>query len=152
VITGSVTDGSGAVLTGAQITVNLYLQPQSFFPTQTIDSLGNANRYNPKMRYWPGLNENISVTREFSLKEKAHLEFRLEGFNVLNRVAFGPLGGATTLTNANWGQVAVPIEYATPHAVGGETDLVVVCEGCARAVRAASLHASFGQESPFLAQ
>lgn len=56
------------------------------------------------MRYWPGFNENISVTRDFNLKERAHLEFRLEAFNVLNRVAFGPLGGATTLTNANWGK------------------------------------------------
>ena len=30
------------------------------------------------------------------------LQFR--GFNVLNRVAFGPLGGTTTLTNAKWGK------------------------------------------------
>jgi hypothetical protein len=99
-------DGWRGAVSGSRFdpNVNLYLQPQSFFPTQTINSFGNATRYNPKMRYWPGFNENISVTREFSLKEKAHLEFRLEGFNVLNRVAFGPLGGATTLTNANWGK------------------------------------------------
>jgi len=82
----------------------LYLQPQSFFPTQTYNSMGNATRYNPKMRYWPSFNENENVARTFNLKEKAHLEFRFEGFNVLNRVAFGPLSGATTLTNANWGK------------------------------------------------
>ena len=52
----------------------------------------------------PGYNENESLARVISLKEKARLELRLEGFNVLNRVAFGPLGGATTLTNANWGK------------------------------------------------
>jgi hypothetical protein len=44
------------------------------------------------------------VARTFNLKERAHLEFRFEGFNVLNRVQFGPLSGATTLTNANWGK------------------------------------------------
>jgi hypothetical protein len=83
--------------------VDLYLNP-AVFPTQTYNSFGNATRYNPKMRYMPTFNENINVARTFSLKEKAHLEFRFEGFNVLNRVQFGPLGGGTSLTNANFGK------------------------------------------------
>jgi hypothetical protein len=37
------------------------------------------------------------------MKERARLELRVESFNVLNRVFFAPLGGATTLGNANWG-------------------------------------------------
>ena len=83
--------------------VDLYLN-QSVFPTQTFNTFGNATRYNPKMRYMPAFNENINVARTFSLMEKAHLEFRFEGFNVLNRVQFGPLGGGTSLTNANFGK------------------------------------------------
>jgi hypothetical protein len=82
----------------------LYLQPQSFFPTQDYSSFGNATRYNPKMRYWPSFNENENVARTFNMKEKMHLELRFEGFNVLNRTAFGPLGGATSIGNANFGK------------------------------------------------
>ncbi len=82
---------------------DLYLNP-AVFPTQTTASFGNATRYNPKMRYWPSFNENENVSRTFSLKEKAHLEFRFEGFNVLNRTAFGPLGGGTSIGNANFGK------------------------------------------------
>jgi len=82
---------------------DLYLNP-SVFPTQNYSSFGNATRYNPKMRYWPSFNENENVARTFNLKERAHLEFRFEGFNVLNRVAFGPLGGATSIGNANFGK------------------------------------------------
>ena len=52
----------------------------------------------------PGFNENINLARTFSLKEKAHLEFRAEAFNIFNRVQFGPLGGGTTIGNANFGK------------------------------------------------
>lgn len=80
-----------------------YLQPQSFFPAQPISAFGNSTRFNPKFRSAPTVSENPSVARTFSFGEKAHLELRGEAFNVLNRVYFGPLGGATTLGNPNWG-------------------------------------------------
>ena len=80
-----------------------YLQPQSFFPAQPISAFGNSTRFNPKFRSAPTVSENPSVARTFSFGEKVHLELRGEAFNVLNRVYFGPLGGATTLGNANWG-------------------------------------------------
>ena len=80
-----------------------YLQPQSFFPTQPITAFGNSTRLNPKFRSAHQMSENPSLSRTFSFKERAHLELRGEAFNVLNRVFFGPLGGATTLGNANWG-------------------------------------------------
>ena len=75
-----------------------------FFPAQSTTSFGNSTRYNPDFRTWPGKNEDFCVSRIFSFKERAHLEFRAEAFNALNRVAFGPLGGATTLGNPNWGK------------------------------------------------
>jgi Carboxypeptidase regulatory-like domain len=80
-----------------------YLQPQSFFPAQPITAFGNATRFNPKFRTAPNMSESPSVSRIFSIKERARLEMRVEAFNVLNRVFFAPLGGATTLGNPNWG-------------------------------------------------
>ncbi|MEP6717426.1 MAG: carboxypeptidase regulatory-like domain-containing protein, partial [Terriglobia bacterium] len=80
-----------------------WLQPQSFFPTQPISAFGNSTRFNPKFRNAPTISESPSVSRIFSMKERLRLELRVEAFNVLNRVYFAPLGGATTLGNANWG-------------------------------------------------
>jgi len=80
-----------------------YLQPQSFFPTQPISAFGNSTRFNPKFRTAPSMSESPSVSRIFSVKERARLEMRVEAFNVLNRVFFAPLGGATTIGNANYG-------------------------------------------------
>ena len=81
-----------------------YMQPQTFFPTQSSTSFGNSTRYNPDFRSWPQRSESLSLSRTFRIRELARLEFRAEAFNVLNRVWFGPLGGATTLGNANWGK------------------------------------------------
>lgn len=81
-----------------------YLQPQSFFPAQSSTSFGNSTRYNPDFRSWPEFNEDLGVSRIFSIKERAHLDVRAEAFNILNRTWFGPIGGATTLGNPNWGK------------------------------------------------
>ncbi len=89
-----------------------YLQPQpanansstNIFPAQLGTAFGNATRYNPDFRSWPQFNEDLGLSRIFSIREKAHLEVRGEAFNVLNRTWFGPLGGATTLGNPNWGK------------------------------------------------
>jgi hypothetical protein len=89
-----------------------YLQPQSFFPTQSSTSFGNSTRYNPSFRSWPQFNESAGVTRVFSIKERAHLEVRGEAFNILNRAWFGPLGGATTLGNPNWGKWQAQVNSA----------------------------------------
>jgi hypothetical protein len=81
-----------------------YLQPQSFFPTQSSTSFGNSTRYNPDFRSWPEFNESLGLSRIFAIKERARIELRGEAFNVLNRTWFGPISGATTLGNANWGK------------------------------------------------
>lgn len=54
------------------------------------NSFGNATRFNPKVRQFPNLNENIAVARNFPIKESVRMELRAEGFNVFNRVRFGP--------------------------------------------------------------
>jgi hypothetical protein len=75
------------------------------FPTQgsgtALNSIGNDTRYNPKLRLFPNLNENMSVTRTFPIREKIRMEFRAEAFNVFNRVRFGT--GSTQLQSQSFG-------------------------------------------------
>ncbi len=68
--------------------VDLYLNPAAF-PAQPTYLLGNATRYNPTVRAFPNLNENISLAKSFSITERFRLDFRAEAFNVFNRVVFG---------------------------------------------------------------
>jgi hypothetical protein len=76
------------------------------FPTQgsgtALNALGNDTRYNPKVRFFPNLNENLSVTRTFPIREALRLEFRAEAFNVMNRVRFGD-GSSTQLQSQSFG-------------------------------------------------
>ncbi len=83
--------------------VDLFLNA-SVFPAQNYSTFGNMTRSNPKMRSLPSYNEDINVARTFSLKERARLEFRLEGFNVLNRVRFGASAGGTSVGGSQFGQ------------------------------------------------
>ena len=75
------------------------------FPNQgsatSLNSIGNETRYNPKLRLFPNLNENLSVTRAFPIREKTSLEFRAEAFNIFNRVRFG--SGSTSLQSQTFG-------------------------------------------------
>jgi len=75
------------------------------FPLQgsgTANNLiGNDTRFNPKLRLFPNLNENMSLTKSFPIREKMRVEFRAEAFNVFNRVRFGT--GSTQLQNAQFG-------------------------------------------------
>ena len=75
------------------------------FPIQgtgtALDSIGNATRYNPKVRLFANLNENMSLTKNFPIREKMRVEFRAEAFNVFNRVRFGT--GNTQLQSQSFG-------------------------------------------------
>ena len=97
-------DGWGGTYTGKfDPGADSFFQPASFFGTQSTTSLGNATRYNPKMRYFPSFNENASLSRSIKITESKHLDLRWESFNYLNRTQFGPLSGGTSLQNANFG-------------------------------------------------
>lgn len=75
------------------------------FPIQgsatALNSIGNVTRYNPKLRLFPNLSENMSVTRTFPIHEKIRMEFRAEAFNVFNRVRFGT--GSNQLQSQSFG-------------------------------------------------
>jgi hypothetical protein len=75
------------------------------FPTQgsgtALNSIGNDTRFNPKLRLFPNLTENISLTKTFPIHEKIRVEFRAEAFNIFNRVRFGT--GSTQLQSQSFG-------------------------------------------------
>ena len=76
------------------------------FPAQPSNLLGNATRYNPLVRAFPSLNENVSLGKSFLFTERFRLDFRAEAFNMLNRVVFSaPSGNALNLTNTAFGTV-----------------------------------------------
>jgi Carboxypeptidase regulatory-like domain len=58
------------------------------FPAQPVGVLGNATRYNPLVRGFNLLNENVSLGKSFSFRERLRLDFRAEAFNIFNRTIF----------------------------------------------------------------
>lgn len=82
--------------------VDRFFKPSSAFPTQPND-FGNATRFNPKLRGFWGQNENISLAKTFRIGEIIRIDFRAEGFNLLNRVIFGT--GNNNLNSNAFGQV-----------------------------------------------
>ena len=83
--------------------VDLYLNPNAF-PAQPASILGNATRYNPTVRGFPNLNENVSLGKSFFFTERLHLDFRAEAFNLLNRVVFG--GPGNNINSTTFGVVS----------------------------------------------
>jgi Carboxypeptidase regulatory-like domain len=78
------------------------------FPLQgsgtALNGFGNVTRYNPKVRMFPNLTENISMTKTFPIHETVRLEFRGEAFNIFNRTRFGT--GSTQLQSATFGKLS----------------------------------------------
>lgn len=68
--------------------VDLFLNPAAF-PAQPSGLLGNATRFNPTVRAFPNLSENLSMGKSFPFTERLHLDLRAEAFNIFNRVVFG---------------------------------------------------------------
>ncbi|MBS1825158.1 MAG: TonB-dependent receptor [Acidobacteria bacterium] len=97
-------DGWRAPIAGAKFDPNVdrFLKPASAFPVQPVD-FGNATRYNPKVRSFWGLSENVSLAKTFNITESIRLDLRGEGFNIFNRTIFGT--GSTSLNAGNFGIV-----------------------------------------------
>ena len=70
-------------------------------PGTPYTGIGNATRYNPKVRYFPNLNENLSIAKTFVIREQLRVDFRAEAFNAFNRVRFGT--GSTQLQSQTFG-------------------------------------------------
>jgi len=83
--------------------VDTFFNPESFFGTQSTTTFGNAPRYNGECRQFPIYDENLSLNRKIRLTEKLNLDFRMEGYNIFNRVRFGT--GSTTLQSATFGKL-----------------------------------------------
>jgi hypothetical protein len=66
-------------------------------------SFGTATVRNPKERGPWNLNESVSLARTFRFTEGVRLDFRVEAFNLLNRVQWG--GPDSTVTSNNFGLV-----------------------------------------------
>jgi hypothetical protein len=73
------------------------------FPAQPNSILGNATRFNPLVRGFAPLNENISLGKAFAITERFRLDFRVEAFNLLNRVVFS--NPTTNLNSSSFGLV-----------------------------------------------
>lgn len=76
---------------------------RAVFPDQPTDRFGNMTRYNPNFRFLPNLTENFSLAKDFNFSEKVRLNLRGEAFNAFNRTQWGPVGGAQTLQDPNFG-------------------------------------------------
>lgn len=76
----------------------------SAFPAQPPGVFGNATRYNPLVRLFPNLNENVSLGKSFQIVERFRLDFRAEAFNLFNRTVFA--GPATNLNLNSFGLVS----------------------------------------------
>jgi len=75
----------------------------SAFPVQTPGLLGDATRFNPLVRAFPNLNENVSLGKSFPISERFRLDFRAEAFNLFNRTVFS--APVTNLNNNSFGLV-----------------------------------------------
>jgi hypothetical protein len=82
--------------------VDLYLNKAAF--VQPVAALGNAPRLNPDVRLPWNANENISLAKTFRLAGASRLDFRIESFNLFNRVIWGAPN--TNFSSATFGVVS----------------------------------------------
>lgn len=76
----------------------------SAFQNAAAYSFGNTPRTAPYGLHLPWyLNENLSLSKEFSMPESTTLKLQADAFNLFNRTVFGCVG--TSITGANFGQV-----------------------------------------------
>lgn len=79
-----------------------YLNPAAFRLSQSFE-LGNVPRSAAAIRGPLGFQDDLSAIKEFPIHEDIHLQFRVEAFNVLNKVQFGLPNG--TFNTSSFGQI-----------------------------------------------
>jgi hypothetical protein len=70
----------------------------------TVDPFGNAPRLNGTTRSPGRFRENISIVRSFPIKERAHVDFRWEIYDLFNLKTWSNVQSAD-LSNALFGKV-----------------------------------------------
>lgn len=101
-ITSGTTAGCAGVAAGQKLgTADLYLDPCAFY-APTARQLGNLGR---NVVTAPGIFKlDFGLTKETGITERTKLQFRAEGFNILNRANLGkPASNLFTATNARVG-------------------------------------------------
>ena len=72
--------------------------------------LGNATRTDPDLRAHGVHNWNLAVAKTMRIGDRVNLTFRVEAFNLFNRVQFGPPNTqASTAPNNTFGQVTTQV-------------------------------------------
>jgi len=90
--------GHGNVNTDAYIDKNAFISPASFTYGNT-PATGAYGLRNPHFA-----NQDLSISRNFQIRENLRLQFGADTFNLLNSVRFG--GISTNITAANFGRVS----------------------------------------------
>jgi hypothetical protein len=96
--------------------VDSFFQPASYFGPQPSNTIGNATRFNPKMREPSLWNSNFSIMKQFIFKEDMRFELRGDAFNLTNNVRMGV--GDTNVTNSTFGKVTSTLNTARQLQVG----------------------------------
>ncbi|MGA2329509.1 MAG: TonB-dependent receptor [Bryobacteraceae bacterium] len=73
---------------------------------------GNAALVDPQARQCWTLNEDISATKTFYVRERLQIRFGLEGFNLLNRHTWAT-SDSQAITGANYGEIT-PLQFNGP--------------------------------------
>ncbi len=81
---------------------NTYLNKSLFSDAAPLTLGTSANRYTQARGFWVR-NENLSLRKVFSFKERYHAQLRIDAFNAFNRSTLG--GPNTSITSANFGQI-----------------------------------------------
>lgn len=81
---------------------NTYLNKSLFTDAAPLTLGTSANRYTQARGFW-GRNENLSLRKSFTMRDKYRAHLRIDAFNALNRSTLG--GPTTTITSVNFGQI-----------------------------------------------
>lgn len=89
----NVTAGCGTVVSGrAQAKLQGWFNTSCFAAPSTF-GFGNEPRVDPNIRNSGPANSDLALFRNASFPEKFSMQFRVEAYNLFNRVQFGPPGG-----------------------------------------------------------